>query len=417
VTTEPINAPEGADLYATEQSFEQLGVSAPLVAALAAKGIVAAFPIQAMTIHDALAGRDVCGKAKTGSGKTLGFGLPMLMRVADVITSDPVTSDTPPARPRGLVLLPTRELAVQVFEVLEPLGEALGLKVTALYGGADIERQTKQLRRGCDIVIATPGRLIDLGDRGEVNVEYLDVLVLDEADRMADMGFMPQVEWVLRRIAERPHQTLLFSATLDGAVDRLVKRYLTDPVFHEVASDTQTVSNMVHHFLNVHQMDRIKVVASICNSYDKIIIFARTKRGADRLVEQLEKEGVNAAAIHGDLRQNQREKALADFGTGKLHVLVATDVAARGLHIDGVDVVIHFDPPEDHKAYLHRSGRTARAGSTGIVVSLLLWNQIVEAGIVMKRLALKRPVVEVFSNSPHLHDLANWEPEMSESVL
>jgi len=174
---------------------------------------------------------------------------------------------------------------------------------------------------------------------------------------------------------------------------------------------------MVHHFLNVHQMDRIKVVASICNSYDKIIIFARTKRGADRLVEQLEKEGVNAAAIHGDLRQNQREKALADFGTGKLHVLVATDVAARGLHIDGVDVVIHFDPPEDHKAYLHRSGRTARAGSTGIVVSLLLWNQIVEAGIVMKRLALKRPVVEVFSNSPHLHDLANWEPEMSESVL
>jgi superfamily II DNA/RNA helicase len=417
VTTEPINAPEGADLYATEQSFEQLGVSAPLVAALATQGIVAAFPIQAMTIHDALAGRDVCGKAKTGSGKTLGFGLPMLMRVADVITSDPVTSDTPPARPRGLVLLPTRELAVQVFEVLEPLGEALGLKVTALYGGADIERQTKQLRRGCDIVIATPGRLIDLGDRGEVNVEYLDVLVLDEADRMADMGFMPQVEWVLRRIAERPHQTLLFSATLDGAVDRLVKRYLTDPVFHEVASDTQTVSNMVHHFLNVHQMDRIKVVASICNSYDKIIIFARTKRGADRLVEQLEKEGVNAAAIHGDLRQNQREKALADFGTGKLHVLVATDVAARGLHIDGVDVVIHFDPPEDHKAYLHRSGRTARAGSTGIVVSLLLWNQIVEAGIVMKRLALKRPVVEVFSNSPHLNDLANWEPEMSESVL
>jgi superfamily II DNA/RNA helicase len=286
-----------------------------------------------------------------------------------------------------------------------------------VYGGADIERQIKQMRKGCDIIIATPGRLIDLGDRGEVNVEGLDILVLDEADRMADMGFMPQVEWVLRRIAQRPHQTLLFSATLDGAVDRLVSRYLTEPVFHEVKSDTQTVSLMVHHFLNVHQMDRVKVVATICSSYNKTIIFCRTKRGADRLVEQLQKEGVHAAAIHGDLRQSQREKALADFGAEKLPVLVATDVAARGLHIDGVDCVLHFDPPEDHKAYLHRSGRTARAGSTGVVVSLLLWNQIVEAEVLMRRLGLKKPIVEVFSNNPHLKDLANWEPTMEENVL
>jgi len=289
--------------------------------------------------------------------------------------------------------------------------------VNAVYGGADIERQVKSLRRGCDIIIATPGRLIDLGDRGELNVEVLDVLVLDEADRMADMGFMPQVEWVLRRIAEHPHQTLLFSATLDGAIDRLVKRYLTDPVFHEVASDTQTVSLMVHHFLNVHQMDRVKVAATICRSFDKTIIFCRTKRGADRLVEQLLKEGVNAAAIHGDLRQSQREKALADFMAEKLPVLVATDVAARGLHIDAVDCVMHFDPPEDQKAYLHRSGRTARAGSTGVVVSLLLWNQIMEAQVTMKRLALKRPIVEVFSNDPRLKDLASWEPTMEDSVL
>ena len=404
-----------ADLYATNKTFADLGVHADLCAVLESQGITTAFPIQAMTIADALAGRDICGKAKTGSGKTLGFGLPMLQRVA--ASEAPVRREGGPARPRGLVLLPTRELAVQVHEVLKPLGAALGLHVNAVYGGADMERQVKSLRRGCDVIIATPGRLIDLGDRGELNVEALDVLVLDEADRMADMGFMPQVEWVLRRIAERPHQTLLFSATLDGAIDRLVKRYLTDPVFHEVASDTQTVSLMVHHFLNVHQMDRVKVAATICCSFDKTIIFCRTKRGADRLVEQLQKEGVNAAAIHGDLRQSQREKALADFMAEKLPVLVATDVAARGLHIDAVDCVMHFDPPEDQKAYLHRSGRTARAGSTGVVVSLLLWNQIMEAQVTMKRLGLKRPIVEVFSNDPRLKDLANWEPTMEDSVL
>ncbi len=401
------------DSYATNQTFAQLGVDPKLVAVLSSQGITTAFPIQALTISDALAGRDVCGKAKTGSGKTLGFGLPMLQRIA--ATEPP--SGPGPARPRGLVLLPTRELCVQVYEVLEPLGKSLGLAVTAVYGGADIERQVKHLRHGSDVIIATPGRLIDLGDRGEVKVEGLDVLVLDEADRMADMGFMPQVEWVLRRIAARPHQTLLFSATLDGAIDRLVKRYLTDPVFHEVASDTQTVSQMAHHFLNVHQMDRVKVAATICRSFDKTIVFCRTKRGADRLVEQLAKEGVRAAAIHGDLRQSQREKALADFSADKLPVLVATDVAARGLHIEAVDCVMHYDPPEDHKAYLHRSGRTARAGSTGVVVSLLLWNQIIEAQVIMRRLALKRPIVEVFSNDPHLSDLAAWEPTMEDSVL
>jgi superfamily II DNA/RNA helicase len=405
---------EKTDIYATEQTFAALGVHEGLVSTLAAQGITAAFPIQAMTINDALAGRDVCGKAKTGSGKTLGFGLPMLQRIAE---SGGAPKGDGPATPKGLVLLPTRELAVQVFDVLKPLGESIGLRLVSVYGGADIERQIKDVRKGADVIIATPGRLIDLGDRGELDVSQLDVLVLDEADRMADMGFMPQVEWVLRRIDTRPHQTLLFSATLDGAVDRLVKRYLKDPVFHEVVSESQTVSNMVHHFLNVHQMDRIKVTASICRAFNKSIIFARTKRGADRLVEQLQKEGIDAAAIHGDLRQSQREKALADFTADKLHVLVATDVAARGIHIDGVDCVMHFDPPEDHKAYLHRSGRTARAGATGVVVSLLLWNQIVEAGVVMRRLAMKKPVVEVFSNNPHLQNLAEWEPDMSESVL
>ena len=288
--------------------------------------------------------------------------------------------------------------------------------MAAVYGGADIDRQVNRLRKGVEVVIATPGRLIDLGDRGELSVAGVEILVLDEADRMADMGFMPQVEWVLRRL-ERPHQTLLFSATLDGAVDRLVTRYLTDPVQHEVASSTQTVAAMEHRFLQVHQMDKVKVAAAICRHQDKALVFVRTKRGADRLVEQLRKEGIRAAAIHGDLRQVNRERALADFSSGKLHVLVATDVAARGLHIEAVDVVVHYDPPEDHKAYLHRSGRTARAGSTGVVASLLLWNQVVEAEVIQRRLGLRIPIVEMFSNDPRLGDLAAWHPSADEGVL
>jgi superfamily II DNA/RNA helicase len=421
-TTPSAPAPETdavSDAYATDATFESLGVSQLLCDALAADGITTAFPIQAMTIADALAGRDVCGKAKTGSGKTLGFGLPMLMRIAENLAGPsgaPEQLEGGPAAPRGLVLLPTRELAVQVHDVLSPLAEAIGLRVVAVYGGADIERQISKLRHGCELIIATPGRLIDLGDRGELRVDELDVLVLDEADRMADMGFMPQVEWVLRRL-QGPHQTLLFSATLDGAVDRLVSRYLTDPVFHEVQSDTQTVDRMVQHFFNVHQMDKVKVAAAIVTAYDKALIFCRTKRGADRVVEELEKVGVHAGAIHGDLRQQQREKALADFTSGKLHVLVATDVAARGLHIDAVDVVVHYDPAEDEKAYLHRSGRTARAGTDGIVVSLLLWNQMVEAEVIQRRLALRIPIIEVFSNNPCLKDLANFQPDPADSVL
>ena len=407
------------DTYSTDTTFVSLGVSQDLCDALAKDGIETAFPIQAMTIADALAGRDVCGKAKTGSGKTLGFGLPMLMRIADNLRGADggvEQLEGGPAAPRGLVLLPTRELAVQVHDVLAPLAASIGLRVVAVYGGADIERQISLLRHGCEVIIATPGRLIDLGDRGELRVDELDVLVLDEADRMADMGFMPQVEWVLRRL-QGPHQTLLFSATLDGAVDRLVSRYLTDPVFHEVKSDTQTVDRMVQHFFNVHQMDKVKVAAAIVTAYDKALIFCRTKRGADKVVTELEKLGVHAGAIHGDLRQQQRERALADFTSGKLHVLVATDVAARGLHIDAVDVVVHYDPPEDEKAYLHRSGRTARAGTDGIVVSLLLWNQMVEAEVIQRRLALRLPIVEVFSNNPCLKDLGTWRPDPADSLL
>jgi superfamily II DNA/RNA helicase len=415
----PRDANGATDTYETTRTFASLGVTPALTAALEVQGITAAFPIQTLTIQDALAGRDVCGKAKTGSGKTLAFGLPLLQRVAAALGASadaPSAEPGQPARPRALVLLPTRELAVQVHDVIVPLAKAVGLRVAAVYGGADIDRQVAKLRKGVDVIIATPGRLIDLGDRGELMVEDVEVLVLDEADRMADMGFMPQVEWVLRRLG-RTHQTLLFSATLDGAVDVLVQRYLADPVLHEVASSSQTVAAMEHRFLAVHQMDKVKVAAAICRANDKTLIFVRTKRGADRLVEQLGKERVHAAAIHGDLRQANRERALSDFHSGKLAVLVATDVAARGLHIEGVDIVVHYDPPEDQKAYLHRSGRTARAGETGVVVTLVLWNQIVEAEVIQRRLGLRVPIVEFFSNDPRLADLAGWIPSPDEGVL
>ena len=383
-------------------TFDALGVSAKLSATLAEQGINEPFAIQALTIADALAGRDVCGKAKTGSGKTLAFGLPILQRFLDRPAPQP-------KRPRAVVLVPTRELALQVYDVVAPLAEAVGRKVAAIYGGARMERQIKNLRSGVDIIIATPGRLIDLGERGDLSVADVEVVVLDEADRMADMGFMPQVEWVLRRI-EKPHQSLLFSATLDGDVDHLIKRYLKDPVRHEVASETVTVDAMSHRFLTVHQMDKPKVAAAIVRANFRTLIFVRTKRGADRLALQLTREGVKAGAIHGDLRQTARERALKDFTAGKLHALVATDVAARGIHVDDIDVVIHYDPPEDHKAYLHRSGRTARAGSEGVVVTLVLWNQATEVERMQKRIGIRQPLVEVFSNDPRLGRLAEWDP-------
>ncbi len=375
--------------------------------ALAVAGITHPFPIQALTIPDALAGRDVCGKAQTGSGKTLAFGLPLIMR----------TGKAQPKRPRALVLVPTRELAHQVQEVLTPLAESRGLRLGAVYGGTPMDRQIKALRRGVEIIVATPGRLIDLGDRGEISLSEVETLVLDEADRMVDMGFMPQVEWVLRRLPAE-HQTLLFSATLDSDVDHLIKTYVRSPARHEVVSDLPTVESMEHRFLKVHQMDKVKVTAAIARGVFRALVFVRTKRGADRLLVQLRKEGVKAEVLHGGLTQGARQRALDRFTRGDVGLLVATDVAARGLDIDGVDVVVHYDPPEDHKAYLHRSGRTARAGETGVAVSLLLWDQVAEAERLRKRLGIRQPLVELFSNDPRLSDLAAdvWgpaEPELA----
>ncbi|MCC5953975.1 MAG: DEAD/DEAH box helicase [Acidimicrobiia bacterium] len=381
-------------------SFAELGVDPRLVKVLDAAGITAPFPIQTLTIADALAGRDVCGKAKTGSGKTLAFGIPLLQRM----------ESSADGRPRALVLVPTRELALQVARELEPLAEAIGLRAVTVYGGAPLERQLAALAEPTDVIVATPGRLIDCIDRDAVSVADLRHVVVDEADRMADMGFLPQVEWILRHV-EGTHQTLLFSATLDGVVETLVERYQADPVFHEVATDQVTVEAMRHLFLAVHEMDRTKVVAAIAGGVGRTIVFVATKRGADRLARSLGAEGVEARAIHGDLRQSDRERALRAFSDGKLGVLVATDVAARGIHVDDVDVVVHFDPSDDHKSYLHRSGRTARAGGTGVAVTLVLWNQELEVRRLQRRLKLDSPIIEVFSNDPRLADLTRFDDD------
>jgi superfamily II DNA/RNA helicase len=381
-------------------TFEELGVAPDLVRTLTSLDITEPFPIQAMTIVDGLAGRDVCGKAKTGSGKTLAFGLPLLQRS---------TRASEAGAPTAMVLVPTRELARQVGDVLAPLSEAVDRRIAVLYGGTGLERQVRDLRKGLDVAVATPGRLIDLVQRGAARLDKIEIVVLDEADRMADMGFLPQVEWLLRQVTG-PHQTMLFSATLDGAINGLVRHHLSDPVRHEVASKTATVRAMAHRFLAVHELDKPKVVAAISRPVARTLVFTRTKRGCDRLTSQLRQEGVRAGAIHGDLRQVAREKMLRDFVAGKLPVMVATDVAARGLDVEGIDVVIHYDPPEDHKAYLHRSGRTARAGEIGMVVTLVLWNQQVEMERIQRRLGIRQPIVEIFSNDPRLADLHAWNP-------
>jgi superfamily II DNA/RNA helicase len=382
-----------------QETFSALGVSSDLVAVLDRAGLTTAFPVQRLCIPDALAGRDVCGKAKTGSGKTLAFGLPLVERV-------PAAS---PKRPTGLVLVPTRELCLQVTDVLRPLVEARSLRLVAVYGGAQMRAQISALEAGAEIVVATPGRLIDLIDRKVANLTDVGLVVIDEADRMADMGFLPQVEWVLRHIG-RGHQTLLFSATLDGGISGLVERYQHDPVFHEVGSPIQTVERMAHRFLLVHEMDKHRVAAAISRSVNRCLVFANTKRAVDRLARQLVDDGVDARAIHGDLRQEVREKALKRFSDGKLPVLVATDVAARGLDIDELDIVIQADPPPDPKTYLHRSGRTARAGAAGLAVTLVLWNEELEVRRLKRRLSLDEPIVEMFSNDERLADLANWNP-------
>ncbi|MFZ6004646.1 MAG: DEAD/DEAH box helicase [Actinomycetota bacterium] len=340
-------------------TFADLGVPARLCARLSDLGIVDPFPVQAATLPDALAGRDVCGKAPTGSGKTIAFGLPLLARVEKAT----------PRRPRALVLVPTRELASQVQDQLEALCWGTKTEVLAIYGGAGMDRQMKALARGVEVVVATPGRLKDLLERGSLRLDDVNIVVIDEADRMADMGFLPEVRRLLD-MTNKQRQTMLFSATLDGDVDVLVRNYQTNPAHHEAVS-LEKQGEVTHRFWAVSHADRIAVATAIVERSWPAIVFSRTRHGAERLSKQLNKAGVRAEAIHGDRSQSQRERALGAFGRGDVHVLVATDVAARGIHVDGVACVLQFDPPATDKDYVHRAGRTGRAGDPGTVITLV----------------------------------------------
>ncbi|MGY1700708.1 DEAD/DEAH box helicase [Geodermatophilus sp. SYSU D00766] len=355
----------------TTPGFARLGLPQPLVTALERRGIHAPFAIQATVLPDALAGRDVLGKAATGSGKTLAFGLPLLARLG-------LTARRGPRAPRALVLVPTRELAQQVSDALAPLGQAIGVQFATVYGGASMGRQISQLRRGVDVVVATPGRLQDLIAQGEATLADVEVSVIDEADFMSDLGFLPVVQELLDQT--RPDaQRLLFSATLDGEVDALVRRYLTDPARHEVKRPGDDAPPAEHLAYSVAFRDKVPVTQELAARPGRTIVFARTQLGVDRLTENLRAAGVKAEAIHGGLPQSARRRALEEFTDARSPVLVATDVAARGIHVDDVSLVLHYDPPADHKTYLHRSGRTARAGAAGVVVSLLLPDQVGQA--------------------------------------
>ena len=374
-------------------SFAALGVPERLVAGLEARGITAPFPIQAATLPDALAGRDVCGRAPTGSGKTIAFGLPM---VANSVPAQP-------HRPTGLVLVPTRELASQVAAEIAALAGRRRPSVAAFYGGVGYRPQVTQLRRGVDIVVACPGRLADLVQQGHVRLGDVATVVIDEADRMADMGFLPEVRRLLDQV--RPdRQTLLFSATLDGDVDVLIKRYQRNPVTHDVAPEADAPVNR-HIFWTLGRSDRVGVAADVVSAQWPAVVFCRTKHGADRLATQLGRAGVAAAAIHGDRSQGQRERSLAAFASGKVQALVATDVAARGIHVDDVAAVLHYDLPASAKDYLHRSGRTGRAGAAGLVVALVD-DAASDAGIDLQRRlgyepVLHRPDLDALTDQRH----------------
>ncbi|OMH34375.1 DEAD/DEAH box helicase [Tersicoccus sp. Bi-70] len=372
-------------------SFADLGVPTVLADALTASGIAAPFPIQEATLPDSLAGRDVLGRGRTGSGKTLAFSLPLVARLAGV--------QRRPSRPTGLVLAPTRELATQINATLEPLANALGLRTTVIFGGVSQKRQESALRAGADIVVACPGRLEDLLRQKVLTLADVRITVLDEADHMADLGFLPVVRRLLDTTA-KDAQRLLFSATLDNGVDVLVKRYLHNPTVHSVDESSAAVTTMEHRVFLTDADTKKDLVTMLASGTGRRVMFMRTKHHAKKMAKQLTTAGIPAVDLHGNLSQNARDRNLAQFSSGEVRVLVATDVAARGVHVDDVELVVHIDPPTEHKAYLHRSGRTARAGSDGTVVTVVLPEQRQDVRKLLRAAGVDAALETVTPDSP-----------------
>ncbi|CAA9333654.1 MAG: ATP-dependent RNA helicase, partial [uncultured Frankineae bacterium] len=386
-TTPAAGSPTG------DPAFAELGVPAPLVAALAAQGIDAPFPIQVATLPDTLAGRDVLGRGRTGSGKTLAFSLPLVARLSG--------GTRRPRQARGLVLVPTRELANQVHAVVQPLARAAGLTSAVVFGGVGQNPQVKALAHGVDVLIACPGRLEDLIGQGHADLSGVEITVLDEADHMADLGFLPAVKRLLDR-TPRVGQRLLFSATLDNGVDVLVRRYLDRPTTHSVDPAVAPVSTMTHHVFSVAAGDKAAVVHELASGRERSLLFLRTKHTAKKLAKQLTAAGIPAVELHGNLSQGARERNLSAFHSGATRVLVATDIAARGIHVDDVALVVHVDPPTEHKAYLHRSGRTARAGAGGTVVTVATPDQSGEVRTLARQAGIRPATVSVRPGSPEI---------------
>ena len=382
--------PVGADatVLPTDTTFEALGVPAPLVEVLTASGITAPFPIQVATLPDSLAGRDVLGRGRTGSGKTLAFGIPLVARLAAS------TTKRQPRRPRALILVPTRELANQVAAVVDPMARALGMRTTTIFGGVGQNPQVAALAGGLDVVIACPGRLEDLIGQGHCDLGGIEVTILDEADHMADLGFLPGVKRIMDR-TPKVGQRMLFSATLDNGVDVLVRRYLTNPTTHSVDPAVAPVSTMTHHVFRVDAADKATIVKELASGLGRSVLFTRTKHQAKKLARQLTAAGVPAVDLHGNLSQNARERNLEAFSSGETRVLCATDIAARGIHVDDVAIVVHVDPPAEHKAYLHRSGRTARAGAGGTVVTIATPDQAGEVRTLARQAGITPEVTAI----------------------
>jgi superfamily II DNA/RNA helicase len=404
--TSPVEA--RADEFAFTSDFAELGVPAPLVAALAQRCITEPFPIQAATLADSLAGRDVIGRGRTGSGKTVAFALPTVVAVSG--------QRREARRPHGLVLVPTRELAAQVAETLVPLATSAGLKVTVIHGGVGFAHQIQAFSQGVDIVVACPGRLEDLIAQGHCRLDAVRVTVLDEADHMADLGFLPAVKRLLDQTPS-DGQRLLFSATIDQGIDVLVRRYLHDPVTHSVDSAASPVPAMTHHVVMTPLADKGDVVRRLAAGQGRRLLFTRTKHGAKKLAAQLTKVGIPSVELHGNLSQNARTHNLELFSSGKARVLVATDIAARGIHVDDIELVVHVDPPAEHKAYLHRSGRTARAGADGVVVTVATPEQRRDVDTLMRQAKLKPTVTSVKPGHPVLSDLAGPEAAVDHRPL